>query len=296
MAKLKKCSKCNIEKPIEEFYFNKSKNKHEASCKKCVRKKVKEWELRKPKTPRCCKACGISLNNKHKVFCSNDCRICFSKNENHPMYGKHHSKNSKEKISKNSARIWAGKKRPEETGRKISKALSGKLLTHEHKKNLSISHKGKHFSEEHKKNIGKGNIGRKVSEETRLKISKANTGRKHTEEGIRNIKIGITGYYAIKKKHRPNYNLKSIEYFKEFDKNNNTTGIFATNPKEFYIKELGYYLDYINFDMKLIIEWDEERHYVRKALREKDIKRQKEIENLFSSFKFERIREKNING
>jgi very-short-patch-repair endonuclease len=55
---------------------------------------------------------------------------------------------------------------------------------------------------------------------------------------------------------------------------------------------LGYWLDYINFDLKVIIEWDEKRHYDASGnLKERDIRRQEEIQEYFPDFLFLRIRE-----
>lgn len=75
---------------------------------------------------------------------------------------------------------------------------------------------------------------------------------------------------------------------------NNTSGRYATNGDEYYIKELGYWSDYINFKSKLIIEWDEEKYYINGKLRNKDIVRQQEIQNFFPDFSFKRIRERRV--
>ncbi len=92
----------------------------------------------------------------------------------------------------------------------------------------------------------------------------------------------------------PNFNRSSIKFFKNFDEENDTWGLYGIN--EFHIKELGYWLDYFNQELKLIIEWDEEYHFDRKGnLREKDIQRQKEIQDLYPDFEFRRIREKELN-
>lgn len=87
----------------------------------------------------------------------------------------------------------------------------------------------------------------------------------------------------------PFYNQKACEYFKQFDEINNTFGQYATSGGE--LRVLGYWLDYINHDKKLIIEWDEKHHYINDKLKEKDIERQKEIENHFPDYTFIRIRE-----
>jgi very-short-patch-repair endonuclease len=50
------------------------------------------------------------------------------------------------------------------------------------------------------------------------------------------------------------------------------------------------WVDYINFEKKLIIEWDEKYH-LREKKKMKDITREKEIKELFPDFKFVRIQE-----
>lgn len=81
----------------------------------------------------------------------------------------------------------------------------------------------------------------------------------------------------------------------EFNRKNRTNGQHARNGGEYYIKELGYWLDYINHDLKLIIEYDEKKHFdVNGNLLEKDVIRQKEIEDYFNEYKFLRIKDENI--
>lgn len=92
---------------------------------------------------------------------------------------------------------------------------------------------------------------------------------------------------------QPAYSFQACKFFEQFDKDFNTRGQYATNGGEYFIKKLGYWPDYINFDLKLIMEWDEEYHYdVDGNLREKDIRRQKEIQEHFPDFRFVRIRER----
>lgn len=98
-----------------------------------------------------------------------------------------------------------------------------------------------------------------------------------------------------RQKQQPSYNEKACEFFEQFDKDFCTGGQYATNGGEFYIKRLGYWLDYINFNLKLIIEWDEEHHYDAEGnLREMDIRRQNEIQEHFPDFKFIRLRENKL--
>lgn len=90
---------------------------------------------------------------------------------NHPFYGKHHSDESKKKISDRflgenhpfygKSHPTKGTKRSEEVGKKISASLKGKRHSDKHKENLSKSHKGKKLSEEHKNSISLGIRGEK---------------------------------------------------------------------------------------------------------------------------------------
>ena len=83
--------------------------------------------------------------------------------------------------------------------------------------------------------------------------------------------------------------MKACEFFRQFDEINNTKGQYATNGGEYCV--FGYWLDYINHEKKIIIEWDEEQHYIDGKLKNKDARRQKEIENIFPDYTFIRIRE-----
>jgi len=170
-----------------------------------------------------------------------------------------------------------------------------------------------------KENMSKGQKGKSCSKETRKKISKALEGHICYSKGKTNIELfGKKEAQKISKKrsdkHKiiqnnpkqkeirrkiaverillnngvfPSYNMKAVKFFKSYDKKNNTTGQYATHPSEFYIKELGYWPDYINFEKKIIMEYDERYHEKQK---EKDLQRQKEIQEFYPDFKFIRIK------
>jgi len=82
------------------------------------------------------------------------------KGENHHMYGKTHS---------------------EETRKKISEGNKNKILTEETKKRMSDAHKGKIRSEEHRRNLSEAL--KNPSEETRRKRSEAQKGEKNHNYG-----------------------------------------------------------------------------------------------------------------
>jgi len=88
------------------------------------------------------------------------------------------------------------------------------------------------------------------------------------------------------------YNPKACEFFRCFDIVHGIEGRHATNGGEHFIPELGYWLDYFNKDIKLIMEWDESHHFLSDgSLRDKDVKRQQAIENHYKDFKFIRIKQ-----
>jgi hypothetical protein len=91
----------------------------------------------------------------------------------------------------------------------------------------------------------------------------------------------------------PNYNISACEYFKMFDRRNKTKGKYAMyGGGEHFIRELGYFVDYFNSKLKLIIEYDEKYHYDKNGnLKEKDIIRQKEIQAIYPNYEFRRIQE-----
>jgi hypothetical protein len=156
------------------------------------------------------------------------------------------------------------------------------------------------------------NKGRPWSEESKRRMSESSKGCYHTIETARRIaarmKI-IQNQPDVQRRLRrqalerierqygegaqifPFYNSRACDWFRQFDEANQTQGQYATNGGECLIEDRGYFLDYINHEKRLIIEWDEEYHYKGGRLRERDVLRQKEIEKCFPGYVFIRIRE-----
>lgn len=146
--------------------------------------------------------------------------------ENHPFYGKHHSEETRRKLSESHKGQGLGKPLPKETREKISRAKSGKnhhfygkYLSDEHKRKLSESLNGEknprygiRASEETRRKQSEAkrgekhpNYGKHLSEETREKIRAANTGKHPTEETRRKLvesHLGITPSEETKIKMR----------------------------------------------------------------------------------------------
>ena len=118
--------------------------------------------------------------------------VCL-KGEDNPNYGKHHSEETRKKISeanKGKDNHMYGKHHSEETRKKISEANKGtnnpnygKQLSEEVKNKMSEAHKGKHHSEETKERMSEANKGKKHSEETKEKMSEANKGKNNPMYG-----------------------------------------------------------------------------------------------------------------
>ncbi|KKM94045.1 hypothetical protein LCGC14_1202250 [marine sediment metagenome] len=164
----------------------------------------------------------------------------------------------------------------------------------------NTNHKGKKHSLEVRKRISEKHKGKKLSKETRKKISEAFSGKKHpmygkhhSEEAKRKIRISTINQIKKQKGQiHPVYNVNSIQYLNWINRTFNLSGQYAENPNEYHIKDLGYFIDFIDFKNKVIIEWDEKKHYDKNNnLRKKDLKRQNIIQNYFSDFKFIRINE-----
>lgn len=209
--------------------------------------------------------------------------------------GKHHSEETKMKLAKSSKgnKNWLGKHHSEETKRKISNAKLGSHLSEDHKRKIGKGNRGNVLSEEAKRRIGEAHKGTPLSEEHKRKLSDVHSGKKHphSTEQRRKVRIALIKNWKRKDPEaHSNYNPTSIPFFDEVDRVLNTKGYYGSN--EFLIKELGYFPDYINFEKKLIIEWDEEKgHYRNGKLREKDEVRQQEIQAFYPDFRFCRIRE-----
>jgi len=95
--------------------------------------------------------CGKQLHSRAHYMGAVRCRPCNNVSERSRMLGKHHSRESKEKLRK---------------------VLTGRIFSKEWRRKLSESAKGRIFSESHRKNISKVKTGIKISEETKRKMGR----------------------------------------------------------------------------------------------------------------------------
>ena len=169
-----------------------------------------------------------------------------------------------------------------ETKRKLSEANKGKKLSKEHCKKLSKSHKGNTHSEEIKQKIGEAQIGKILSEEIKQKISKNHAkywlGKTHSEETKQKMRLIAITNIEKKGSVRPNYNLEACRFIEEYGLKHGYNFQHAENGGEFHIKGLGYWVDGYDEKKNTVIEYDEPAHYQNGELKEKDVRRQQEIE------------------
>lgn len=136
-----------------------------------------------------------------------------------------------------------------------------------------------------------------------------NRGKPHSEETLKKISASLKGRVfdkewtdKISKAHRirlsekirgenrcPRYNLVACTIFDEINRELVWSGLYGTNGKEYYIKSLGYWVDYYEPNLNIVIEYDE-THHKSVFHTTKDAKRQEDIMNELNC-KFYRIRE-----
>lgn len=66
----KKCTKCNLNKPIDDFYKRENKKHYASKCKKCAnlyyRKRIKDVKIKMIEYKGCkCERCGLHLKDSH---------------------------------------------------------------------------------------------------------------------------------------------------------------------------------------------------------------------------------------
>lgn len=116
-------------------------------------------------------------------------------------------------------------------------------------------------------------------------------GKPHTEETKKRMRLSAIKYIqSLKGQVVPRYNKNSIPIIEQYGRDNGYTFMHAENGGEYFIKELGYFLDAYDPIKNVVLEVDERRHFnVDGELLEKDKERQKQIEHLLGC-KFIRIK------
>src|SRR3990167_1854608 len=169
--------------------------------------------------------------------------------------------------------------RTEETKRKMSEAKKGKTrrpFSEETKQRMADSHiSGIPW------NKGKKNC---FSKETIQKMSKSGKGKHYSDEAIRNIRLGAIKRIQNNKLNNnqfyPNHNPAACKIIEEYGKTGGYSFQHAENGGEYFIKELGYWVDGYDKTKNVVIEYYKKFHYdFNGNLKEKELNREQEIIN-----------------
>jgi hypothetical protein len=152
----------------------------------------------------------------------------------------------------------------------------GKTHSEETKEKLSLLKKGVPLSQKQRNNIGLARIGKSHSDETKrkMRISKI----QHIIEKNGNV--------------APRFNTDACKYFQNLENERKWNGLYATKNGEFFVKSLGYFVDYYEPNLNIVVEYDEPKHYnIDNTLKKRDLVRMNEIKE-YLHCKFLRYNEK----
>lgn len=271
------------------------------SCNKLITYKTKSQFNDAIKKNRICKLCANRKNpQKPKKYLGELKRICYNcKNE--IFYKKYYyflynilPKDENKILCKSCAesKFHAGKLVSLETRKKISISKIGKKRPIDCVKKMSERMIGEKNPMYNSHRIAELNpfYGKKHSMETRKKISNSlknpsiSRRKQMRMSAIKRLRLGENG------KMLPSYNIKSIPILEQKAKELNITDLqHAENGGEFYIKELGYWVDGYSQKKNIVIEYYENHH---KKQIERDERRKQEIVD-FLKCEFYEIKEWN---
>jgi hypothetical protein len=236
---------------------------YKRNCPKCgseILYKIKKfYEIANKKNTCCRKCCVIGKGFTGKKHDEKTKKQIHNKliGKNNPMYGRQHSYRIRKKISENM---------PDQTG-------------------LNNHFYGKHHSEKTKIKLRKIHIGNTYS-----------LGLKRSIEAKRKMRVS-----AIKRIERdknngnqifPNFNSNAISIIENYGKEHGYDFQHAMNGGEYFISELGYWVDGYDREKNVIIEYYENRH---KYTMERDVQRKHEIIN-FLKCDFIELKEWELTG
>jgi hypothetical protein len=157
----------------------------------------------------------------------------------------------------------------------ISCAAKLKVFSNEHRKNLSIANTGKKPNDDTREKMRNSRLGKKHSDETKKKIAEGNRGKQYSVESIRKMRISTLELLEnTVGQISPRYNPVACKAIDEYGKLYGYNFQHAMNGGEFYIKELGYWVDGYDKEKNVVIEYYETYH-ARQI--ERDTRRKEEI-------------------
>ena len=109
-------------------------------------------------------------------------------------------------------------------------------------------------------------------------------GKPHLESTKRKMRLSTLDYIkSMKGQVIPRYNKSSIKVLEEYAEKNNLRLMHAENGGEFFIKELGYFVDGYDPINNVVVEFDERYHFDSNGeLKQKDRERESKIKKLLN--------------
>jgi hypothetical protein len=270
----------------------KTNRKYERICdcgKKLKYRSPKEFQMAIDNNSKCIKCCNKikAHSDETKLKISNKLKLLYENGEIVPNMSGAHSLESREKMS-NTRR---GMKLSDDHKNSIRE---GVINSESHKLSVKDPNRNKRISDKLK--------GKIFSLETKIKMSENHadiSGDKNPSkrpEVRRKLRLKMieridSNLQIFGKNIVPFFNVKGCEFFDKLMIEKNCHIKHALNGGEYFIKDLGYWVDGYDEENNIVYEWDERHHYdVYGNLLEKDVIRQKEIED-YLKCRFIRIKQ-----
>jgi|ERR1035437_7422494 hypothetical protein len=165
----------------------------------------------------------------------------------------------------------------------LGKCRRGKIANDNLKEKISIGTKlaMKNMNDEKKKLMKENQIKSFEDPKIREKISNSHKGIIRSDKTRKKHRLSMIKH--IKEKNggiAPMFNIKACHFMDEYGKQNGYNFQHALNGKEYYVENLGYFVDGYDKERNIVFEYDELHHFnMFGVLKEKDIKRMDEIKN-----------------
>lgn len=283
---LKCCKNKNIEKPFK---------RNCPECNKEMSYKKIEYLIDAYDNDSLCHSCvnkhrHFSIDTRKKISDSNKGKKSWNKGMPKDEFFSYMSEESKKNVEEN---FFKKGERPKNADFRKGKTYI-EIYGVEKAEELINNIKNRKLTKEHKENISSGILNsekwkQSFTDERAKKISDALKGKKRniSDETMKKMRLRFA---RNNDKFVPTYNKNACLILNELALKTNTIIQHAENGGEYYIEDLGYWIDGYDVINNIVYEIDEPFHYDKNGyLKEKDIKRQLEIENLLNC-KFIRIK------
>ena len=219
------------------------------------------------------------------------CRSCRTKGEKNPMYGRKMSKEEKDKRSKDmmgDKNHFYGKKHSNKFKKKLSEKRKGKWGIGNNNAMYGINVYDVLVEKYGNEAANKMWIDKSKKHSTRMSgrnnpmFNVHLTGRTFTTEHRKNLRLSTIKRISVNMKDGyqlvPAFNKEACLLFDRISVSNNIFIQHAMNGGEYFIKDLGFWVDGYDKNNNIVYEFDEKRHFdVDGNLSEKDINREIEI-------------------